>query len=90
MTKNYPNKHSQWRIKTKELIKNGIYRHYKGNLYKYICVAKNTETEEELVIYQSLYGDYGFWARPKKMFLETVVVDGQKVERFSFYKMDNP
>ena len=71
----------------KELVHNGIYRHYKGNLYRVVCVARNTEdgSLDELVVYQSLYGDYGFWARPKKMFLETVVVDGVETERFSLY-----
>jgi len=69
----------------RELIQNGVYRHYKGNLYKLICVSRHTETEEELVIYQSLYGDYGFWARPKQMFLETVVIDGVEIERFAFH-----
>lgn len=55
----------------------GVYRHYKGNLYRVDKVVRHSETEEELVVYQQLYGDYGWWARPAKMFLETVEIDGQ-------------
>ena len=73
----------------RELIPNAIYKHYKGNLYKIICIAKHTENEDELVVYQSLYGNYDFWARPKKMFLENTIVDGIEIERFSFYEEEN-
>ena len=66
-----------------ELIPDSIYQHYKGNFYKIICTAKHSETLEELVVYQSLRGDYGFWVRPKAMFFETVIVDGNEVERFA-------
>lgn len=66
-----------------ELKLGGIYRHYKGNLYKVLMVAKHSETEEELVIYQALYENGGIWARPKAMFLEQVTVDGKTFNRFS-------
>ncbi|MBI2580988.1 DUF1653 domain-containing protein [Candidatus Woesearchaeota archaeon] len=63
-------------------IKIGRYRHYKGNEYEVIGVAKHSETLEELVVYRALYGEHALWVRPKKMFSETVEVDGKKVPRF--------
>jgi cupin 2 domain-containing protein len=60
----------------------GCYCHYKGNEYTVLGVARHSETLEEVVVYQQEYGDHGLWVRPKKMFLETVMVDGQEVPRF--------
>lgn len=60
----------------------GVYRHFKGNQYEVIGVAKHSETPEEFVVYRALYGEGGFWARPKKMFLEQVEKDGTMVPRF--------
>ena len=65
-------------------VKIGRYRHYKGNEYTVIGVARHSETEEELVVYRKEYGDRGLWVRPKGMFLETVVVDGRSVPRFEY------
>ncbi len=62
----------------------GVYRHYKGNLYKALYVAIHTETEEPLAVYQALYGEYGIWARPLAMFLDDVTLpDGSVVQRFT-------
>ena len=62
----------------------GVYRHYKGNLYKTLYVAIHTETEEPLAVYQALYGEYGIWARPLAMFLDDVTLsDGSVVQRFT-------
>jgi hypothetical protein len=61
----------------------GTYRHYKGNRYEVIGVARHSETEEQLVVYRALYGDRGLWVRPLAMFEEPVVVDGSEVPRFA-------
>lgn len=66
------------------MIKPGLYEHYKGNKYRVIGVARHTETLEEVVVYHSLYGDYGLWVRPLTMFQEMVEVDGKKQPRFRF------
>ena len=63
-------------------IQPGRYRHYKGNDYAVIGVARHSETEEELVVYRQEYGEHGLWVRPKAMFMEMVDVDGQMVPRF--------
>lgn len=66
------------------MIKLGRYRHYKGNDYQVIGVARHSETEEELVVYRKLYDDGSLWVRPLAMFLEDVTVDGQTMPRFSW------
>ena len=65
-----------------ENISPGRYRHYKGNEYSVLGVARHSETLEELVVYRQEYGEHGLWVRPKAMFMETVIVNGQKVPRF--------
>ncbi len=62
----------------------GRYRHYKGKEYEVIGVARHSETEEEFVVYRTLYGNFDLWIRPKAMFLETVHVDGKEVPRFAY------
>ncbi|MFZ3229735.1 MAG: DUF1653 domain-containing protein [Pseudobdellovibrio sp.] len=61
------------------------YKHFKGNLYKVICVAKSSETLEEHVVYETLYENPQgrIWVRPLSMFQEWVDVSGNKVRRFS-------
>ena len=59
------------------------YRHFKGGLYKFIGLAKDSETLEDLVVYQAMYGDNQLWARPSSMFFSKVKdKDGNEVERF--------
>ncbi|HPT08625.1 MAG TPA: DUF1653 domain-containing protein [bacterium] len=66
------------------MLKLGKYKHYKGKEYEVLGVAKHSETLEDLVIYQALYGKKQIWVRPLNMFLEKVEIDGKKVSRFSF------
>ena len=61
----------------------GRYRHYKGGEYEVVAVVRHSETLEPLVLYRALYGERGLWVRPHAMFVETVVVDGQRVPRFA-------
>lgn len=67
-------------------MKLGKYKHYKGNLYEVIGVAKHSETMEEMVVYKALYQKEGenLWVRSKAMFLEDVEVGGSLVKRFKF------
>lgn len=62
----------------------GLYKHYKGNLYEVVGIAKHSETLEELVVYKATYQKEGenLWVRPKAMFTENVTVDGVDVKRF--------
>ena len=65
-----------------EVLSPGRYRHYKGLDYEVIGVARHSETEETLVVYRTLYGDFDLWVRPLSMFMENVAVDGELVPRF--------
>ena len=62
----------------------GLYRHYKGNTYQVISLARHSETREPMVVYRALYGEEGLWVRPLAMFIETVEVAGRRVPRFEF------
>jgi cyclomaltodextrinase len=68
-------------------IKPGRYRHFKGNEYEVIGVAKDSETMEEVVVYRALYGERGLWVRSAKMFAEIVERDGRAMPRFQ--RIDN-
>ncbi|NHB64795.1 MULTISPECIES: DUF1653 domain-containing protein [unclassified Acinetobacter] len=64
-------------------LQRGIYQHYKGKLYQVLHMARHSETEEKLVVYQCLYGDYSIWVRPLSMFTERIITsDDREVERF--------
>lgn len=60
----------------------GVYRHFKGNLYRVLHIAKDSETTEPVVVYQALYGEGAIWVRPAAMWNETVERDGVRYIRF--------
>lgn len=70
------------------MLKQGKYRHYKGNYYELIGIARHSETLEDMVVYRALYGEMGLWVRPASMWSELVEVDGEKVERFAYVGED--
>ena len=65
-------------------MRKGIYQHYKGKEYRVLFVARHSESGEEMVVYQALYGEQGLWVRPLSMFREQVSVDGKLVPRFAY------
>ena len=67
-----------------EELKLGKYRHFKGNEYEVIGVAKDSETLKEMVVYRALYGEKELWIREKQMFLETIERDGKLIKRFTY------
>jgi len=69
-------------MQTGKKIQTGIYQHYKGPKYEVLGQAQHSESEEVLVMYRALYGDFGLWVRPLSMFQEHVVVEGENKPRF--------
>ena len=65
-------------------IRPGRYRHFKGNEYEVIGIARHSETQEEMVVYRALYGDFGLWVRPARMWNETVERYGKTFSRFTY------
>ncbi len=63
----------------------GLYKHYKGNVYEVMGIAKHSETLEKMVVYKATYQKEGenLWVRPLSMFIETIVVDGKEIKRFA-------
>lgn len=64
----------------------GIYRHFKGNMYQVIAIATHSETLEKMVVYKALYGEQGIWVRPLSMFEEEIERGGKTFKRFEFVK----
>lgn len=60
----------------------GIYKHFKGNEYAVIAIAEHSETGEEFVVYEALYGEHKTYIRPRAMFEETIERGGEKIKRF--------
>ena len=67
-----------------EEIRPGRYRHFKGNEYRVLTLARHSATEEWMVVYQALYGDQDIWVRPASMWNETVERDGKTFQRFTY------
>ena len=65
-------------------MKIGKYKHYKGLEYEVIDIDKHSETEEEHVVYRTLYGDFSLWIRPLDMFVEEIELEGKRVKRFEY------
>lgn len=65
-------------------IKPGKYRHFKGNEYRVLYIAKHSETLEDMVVYQALYGEMGIWVRPAAMWNEIIERDGLTFRRFEY------
>ena len=65
-------------------VRPGRYRHFKGNEYQVLGVARHSETEEEMVVYRALYGEGGLWVRPAAMWAEEVELDGKRQPRFAY------
>ena len=66
------------------VLKPGKYRHFKGNEYELLYVARHSETLEPMVVYRALYGERGVWVRPASMWTETVERDGKTFTRFEY------
>ena len=71
-------------MSSESTLKLGRYRHFKGNEYEVIGIAKDSETMAEVVVYRALYGERGLWVRSARMFAETIERDGRVLPRFQF------
>lgn len=74
--------------KQHNVVKNGLYRHYKDKLYEVLEEATHSESLETMIVYRALYGNFGLWVRPKEMFLEKVLYNGKEVPRFCYLGED--
>jgi hypothetical protein len=71
-----------------EMVDEGIWRHYKGNLYRVICTARHTESDEALVVYRDVTDEDKVWARPASMWHETVIYQNVSQPRFRYLARD--
>lgn len=71
-------------------VKTGFYQHYKGKFYQVIGVATHSETNESLVVYRALYGEFGLWVRPSAMFAEQIEIAGVLQPRFAYIGEQDP
>ncbi len=67
----------------------GLYRHYKGGMYRVLDTVRHSETLEPMALYQALYGEQGLWVRPAAMFVEQVLIDGVAQARFTKIEGEN-
>jgi hypothetical protein len=76
-------------MKIEKTLKRGIYRHYKGNLYEVLSIARHSETEEWMIVYRTLYEETStVWVRPYEMFTESVELKDKMVKRFEYMGKD--
>ena len=66
------------------MVKQGLYKHFKGNVYRVLFTAKNSESLEGMVVYQGQYGDKEIWVRPESMWDEEITRDGKAFKRFTY------
>ncbi len=66
------------------MLKIGTYQHFKGNYYQVLHIARHSETEEYMVVYHPKNNKNDIWVRPLNMFAETIEINGNKQQRFSY------
>ncbi len=72
-----------------DTIRLGKYRHFKGNEYEVLYLARHSETLEDMVVYRALYGEFGVWVRPASMWNENLEHSGVIVSRFTYIGEQN-
>ena len=72
------------KILSSQKLRLGRYRHYKNKEYEVLGIARHSESEEEMVVYRTLYGEFGLWVRPLSMFVETIEINGRFIPRFCY------
>lgn len=70
-------------------IKKGIYRHFKGHVYRVIGTARHSENLEDYVVYVNVNDEEDMWIRPAGMFLESVTREGKTFPRFELLEEEH-